>query len=64
MPAKPSTILVADNDRAVNALLTELLRQRGLQVESVHDGGSALSRLRGASAARAQQQGRQQHQPG
>jgi len=45
--AKPTpTVLLADNDVAVNALLTEILRDSGLHCESVGDGEQALARLR------------------
>ena len=45
--AKPTpTVLIADNDVAVNALLTDILCDRGLHCESVHDGEQALARLR------------------
>ncbi|MDO1528590.1 response regulator transcription factor [Fulvimonas sp. R45] len=39
-------ILIADDDRALCALLAEYLRREGYEVEAVHDGEAALERLR------------------
>jgi CheY-like chemotaxis protein len=39
-------VLIADNDAAVNSLLTELLTDAGLTCVSVQDGVEALERLR------------------
>ncbi|HEX7817374.1 response regulator transcription factor [Dyella sp.] len=44
-----SRILIADDDRELCALLTEYLRREGLEVDAVHDGESALARLRDAA---------------
>ena len=41
------TVLTVDNDRAVNALLSEVLVGVGLSCESACDGEQALARLRG-----------------
>lgn len=38
--------MIADNDPAVNALLREILADRGLSCESAGDGEQALARLR------------------
>jgi two-component system response regulator CpxR len=42
-------ILIADDDRALCALLAEYLRREGYEVEAVHDGEAALERLRDPS---------------
>ena len=39
-------VLIADNDVAVSGLLSDLLVDRGLSCETVHDGEAALQRLR------------------
>ena len=39
-------VLIADNDVAVNSLLADVLRSRGLACESAHDGEQALARIR------------------
>lgn len=39
------TVLLADNDAAVSALLAEVLRRAGLQVEAVFDGKTACERV-------------------
>ncbi len=39
------TVLIADNDTAVNSLLTAILTDRGLLCVSVFDGEAALARL-------------------
>lgn len=36
-----STVLIADNDRAVSGLLTEVLARRGLRTANAYDGTSA-----------------------
>ncbi|MBM3972846.1 MAG: response regulator [Planctomycetes bacterium] len=41
-----ATILLADNDRAVSALLTELLRRFGVAVELAYDGEEAKAKGR------------------
>lgn len=41
-----ATILLADNDRAVSALLTELLRRFGVAVEPAFDGEEAKEKAR------------------
>ncbi len=41
-----ATILLADNDRAVSALLTELLRRFGVAVEPAYDGEEAKEKAR------------------
>jgi CheY-like chemotaxis protein len=40
------TILLADNDRAVSSLLTELLRRFGVAVEPAYDGEEAKAKAR------------------
>lgn len=40
------TILLADNDRAVSALLTEILRRFGIAVEPAYDGCEAMAKAR------------------
>ena len=44
--ATASRILIADDDRELCALLADYLRREGLEVEAVHDGEAALTRLR------------------
>ena len=45
--SKPmSRILIADDDRELCALLADYLRREGFEVDTVHDGESALVRLR------------------
>jgi len=39
-------VLIADNDRAVSALLTEVLARAGLAVQPVYDGETARNRAR------------------
>ena len=39
-------VLIADNDDGVNAMLCQVLADRGLRCESARDGVAALSRLR------------------
>ena len=41
-----SRILIADDDRELCALLADYLRREGFEVDLVHDGDSALQRLR------------------
>lgn len=41
----PAQILLADDDRALTALLAEYLNREGLAVRAVHDGRSALAAL-------------------
>lgn len=41
-----SRILIADDDRALTALLAEYLRQEGFTVDVAHDGDTALTMLR------------------
>lgn len=43
---KMPTVLLADNDRAVSALLTELLRRFGVAVEPAYDGEEAKAKAR------------------
>jgi CheY-like chemotaxis protein len=43
--APPPLVLIADNDVGVNALLADILADRGLTCESVHDGEAAWARL-------------------
>jgi two-component system response regulator CpxR len=45
MPAMPR-ILIADDDRALTELLAEYLQRESFTVDVVHDGESALARLR------------------
>lgn len=40
------TVLIADNDRAVSALLTDVLKQSGLQMMHAYDGDEASSLAR------------------
>lgn len=47
VPTSAGTVLIVDNDRAVNALLSEVLVGVGLSCESACDGEQALARLRG-----------------
>ncbi|HET6432634.1 response regulator [Dyella sp.] len=42
-------ILIADDDRALAALLAEYLQREGFAVDVVHDGEAALARLRDAA---------------
>lgn len=42
-------ILIADDDRALTALLAEYLQREGFSVDTVHDGEAALARLRDSS---------------
>jgi len=44
-------VLIADNDRAVSALLTEVLARTGLSVQPVYDGETARLRARDADVA-------------
>ena len=51
-PDDPATrVLIADNDVAVSGLLADLLIDRGLPCETVHDGEAALHRLRAGGVA-------------
>lgn len=45
----PAHILLADDDRALTALLAEYLQQEGFAVRAVHDGDEALRALADAS---------------
>ncbi len=52
MENDPATrVLIADNDVAVSGLLADLLTERGLPCETVHDGEAALNRLRAGGVA-------------
>ncbi|MEO6488211.1 MAG: response regulator [Thermoanaerobaculia bacterium] len=42
-----NTILIAEDDENVRALLSRILRRCGYTVELAHDGGEAISRLEG-----------------
>lgn len=44
-PDKGHRVLIADNDRNVSSVLTQVLEKRGLEVESVPDGEAAVARL-------------------
>ncbi|MCB9889740.1 MAG: response regulator [Planctomycetes bacterium] len=44
-PESIETVLIADNDPAVNSLLVEVLKSQGLHCESVFDGGAAWQRV-------------------
>ena len=43
------TVLIADNDRAVSGLLTEILQQSGLHVTNSYDGNDARNLARDAA---------------
>lgn len=45
-PHMEPTVLLADNDAAVSALLAEVLRRRGLQVDTAFDGEAARRMVR------------------
>ena len=45
----PPQVLLADDDRALTALLAEYLEQEGFSVRAVHDGDAALAALEEAS---------------
>lgn len=45
------SVLIADNDRAVNGLLREVLEQRGLCVRQSFDGQDAMAQARAADVA-------------
>ena len=42
------SVLIADNDRAVSGLLSEVLQQSGFTVEHAYDGEAASELARGA----------------
>lgn len=44
-----TNVLIADNDRAVSALLTEILARTGLSVEHAYDGEAAQEMVRRGS---------------
>lgn len=50
-PLPVSTVLIADNDAAVSALLAEVLVRRGLAVERAFDGAAAAARARAPHVA-------------
>jgi len=45
------TVLIADNDRAVSGLLTDILGYAGLTVVHAYDGAEAMGRVREAGVA-------------
>jgi CheY-like chemotaxis protein len=46
MPTTDPVVLIADNDRAVSSLLTEVLVRTGLQVRHAYDGEDARTQAR------------------
>jgi CheY-like chemotaxis protein len=46
MPTPRRCVLIAENDPGVSSVFAEVLARRGLEVETVADGKSALERLR------------------
>jgi DNA-binding NtrC family response regulator len=48
-PTHPAKILIVDDDRGMCQFLADLLGEEGYQVETVHDGPSAVERFRAGS---------------
>ena len=47
-PADPKYVLVVDDDEAIRALVSDVLRLRGFRVETAADGQQALSKIQAA----------------